>query len=542
VGALIALGSVYVAYSLPAVYESKATILIEQQGIPTDYVQTPVDKYAEELLQTIYQRVVAAPKVAELIETFDLYPDERQILPKDELLQLFRDSASMSPQNVKTVNARTGREAIITFGFQIAFQHHDPIMARDVAQELADMFVSNNAALRAEAAARTTAFLDAEATELQGKIADVAQRIVEFKYQHANNLPEHQEVNLETWERLSTELTDVESELRQARERRTLLDSELAETSRYRPVLNDSGEPVIGGIDRLAEAQQELIRLRGRYSESHPEIISLRREIAALSSSPSDRPILMRDLRSELQGKREELSAARETYSESHPDVVRLQGSVRSLEEQIRVLENEIEISPSTRSAQSNNPVYMQLRTRISTVDAEIEDLSRRRNQLVARKDDLEKRRLESPDVEREYLRLTEEQDLLLAQNRELRDMENEAAMGEALETGQSGEKLTVIEPPSIPENPISPDRVSLSFLGFIVAIAASLGIVSITDAADGKVRGKRDIYALLEMHPIGIIPYVEHGRDKSKRFLMNAFIFVTLIVAVVIVTNTVLS
>ena len=211
--ALIALGTIYVAYTLPAVYESSAAILIEQQGIPTDFVESTVNAYAEQLLQTIYQRVVAAPKVAEMIERFDLYPEERGSVPDEELLLWFRDSTQMSPQNVTTVHARTGREATITFGFRIAFQYSDPVKARDVAEELSKLFVSHNAELRAETAARTTAFLDAEADELETKLAEVRERIAKLKETHANNLPDDQGVNLRTWERLREELTLLDTQI-----------------------------------------------------------------------------------------------------------------------------------------------------------------------------------------------------------------------------------------------------------------------------------------------------------------------------------------
>jgi uncharacterized protein involved in exopolysaccharide biosynthesis len=202
---IVASGIIFIAYSLPAVYQSSATILIEQQGIPTEFVQTTVSSYAEQLLQTIYQRVVAAPKVAELIEKFDLYPEKRGIVPDDELFLLFRDSTAMSPKNVQSVNSRTGREAIITFGFEIAFQYSDPVKARDVAEELANLFVDHNAQLRTETAARTSSFLDSESRQLEEQLAEVAQRIAIFKEANPNNLPDDQGVNIRTWERLREE-------------------------------------------------------------------------------------------------------------------------------------------------------------------------------------------------------------------------------------------------------------------------------------------------------------------------------------------------
>ena len=539
---VIAFSTIYIAYTLPPTYESSATILIEQQGIPTDFVQTTVNAYAEQLLQTIYQRVVAATKVAEMIEKFDLYPEDRNFVPDEELFERFRDSTSMAPQNVETVHARTGREATITFGFEIAFQNPDPVKARDVTEELANLFVSYNADLRAETAARTSAFLDTEAAGLETKLADIAERIAEFKERNAGNLPDDQDVNLRTWERLRDELTQVDSRLREARESKAILEAEIADIPRYRPVLDESGEPILGGTDQLAEAQQELIRLRGRYSEDHPSIINLRREIASLSAAPANQESMSEQIRMDLRDKRRELAGAREAYSESHPDVIALQRTVDSLQMQLAQVEDEIARSGSGRRAQPNNPVYLQTRTRINTATAEIAELRRRRSELTLRVERLEQQQLTAPQVERAFSRLTQEQDVLLTQYRDLRALEGEAALGEALETGQSGERLTIVETPRVATSPVSPNRISLSFLGIVLAIAVGLGVASLTDAMDTTVRGRADLYRILEAPPIGIIPYVENSAATAKRVSMNLAISAAVLGAIAFVISAVLS
>ena len=505
-------------------------------------MQTTVNAYAEELLQGIHQRVLAAPNVADLMERLDLYPEDRGVLPEEDLVTLFRDSTVLTPQNVTTVHSRTGRETIVTFGFQVTFQYPDAVKARDVVQELAGLYVAQNAAVRSEAAARTTAFLDTETIQLQDKLAEIAGRIAEFKERHANNLPEHQGTNLATWERARTELMDVDSRLRMARESKSLLETELAETPRYRPVMDETGEPVLGGVDRLAEAQQELIRLRGRYSESHPAIINLRREIAALSSAPVNQATLAQQIRDDLAARRAELAAARESYSDSHPDVIRLQRTVSSLEQQLTDAANGITGSTSSEPVAPNNPVYVSLLTRIQTADAEIADLTRIRNELSARIAELDGLRLLAPQVEREYDALLQQQEPLLVQYRELRGLEGEALLAQNLETGDSGERLSLIEPPRVPANPVSPDRISLSFLGVVLAIALGLGAASLTEAMDTTVRGQRDVYELLGMPPMGIIPYVETPADTAKRLMMNGMMFVVLLGAAVYVIMTALA
>lgn len=537
VAASIALGTVYVAYSLPAVYQSSATILIEEQGIPTDVVQTTVNSYAEQRLQTIYQRVTASPDVLEMIGEFDLYSEDRADHSEEQLVDRFRDSTVMSPQNVMSVNSRTGREAIITFGFEISFDDADPTTARDIAQELADKFVTQNSALRTEVAQRTTEFLDSEAADIEKEIAAVSSRIAEFKEANAGNLPEDQNVNLGTWERSRDELTRVETDLRAARETRALLESEIIDTPRYRPVINETGDPVLGGVERLGEAQQELVRLRGRYSENHPSIISLKREIASLSGAPENRAGLAAQIRQELTARRIELSAAQDSYSDSHPDVTRLKRAVASLEAQLADVS-----ASSTAGARPNNPLYLQLRTRINTARAEINDLSSRRAELTSRIDEFDRRRLAAPQVERLYSELEQERNLLMERYRELRGLGGEAELGQALETGQSGERLTIIEPARIPSSPVSPNRVSLTFLGVVLAIAAGLGIASLTDAMDTKIRGRQDILQLLDTPPMSVVPYVEDKTDLRRRRGTNAAMAVGTLAAVGLVVRAVLA
>ena len=542
VAAIVALSSIYIAYSLPPIYRSSATILIEEQGIPGEIVQTTINAYAEQLIQTIHQRVVSAPRIVDMIHEFDLYPDDRDLVPEEDLIQQFRTDTKLTPRNVTSVHSRTGRETIVTFGFQIAFDYGDPVKARDITQELANQFVAENSMLRGEAAARTTAFLDTEAADLEKRLGEAAERIARFKERNANNLPEDQAVNLRTWERLRDELTGVDGRIREVRETKALLETEIADTPRYRPVMDESGDAVLGAIDRLAQAQQELIRLQGRYSESHPDIIALKREIATLSGSPSNIASLAQEVRIELQISRQELAAARDAYSANHPDVIRLANTVGALERQLTNLEREIANASTITPIEPNNPVYLQLRTRISTAAIELRDLGRRRNDLVARIDELDRRMSVAPQAESDYLALTQERDVLLERYRELRGLGSDAALGQALETGQSGERFTILEPARVPANPVSPNRMSLSFLGLVLAMALGLGVASLTEAMDTKVRGRRDVHQLLAAPPIGIIPYVESPADTKRRITTNVATGAVFTTAIAYVAATVLS
>ena len=64
-----------VAVMLPSVYRSTATILIEEQDIPQDFVMTTVTSYAEQRMQQLNQRIMSFSRLVEIIERFGLYPE-----------------------------------------------------------------------------------------------------------------------------------------------------------------------------------------------------------------------------------------------------------------------------------------------------------------------------------------------------------------------------------------------------------------------------------------------------------------------------------
>jgi capsular polysaccharide biosynthesis protein len=122
---------------------------------------------------------------------------------------------------------------------------------------------------------------------------------------------------------------------------------------------------------------------------------------------------------------------------------------------------------------------------------------------------------------------------------REVKELESQAQLAQNLEDGDFAERLAIIEPARVPAEPVSPDRVSLSFLGVVLALALGLGVASLVDATDTTVRGQRDIYRFLEMPPMGVIPYVETRSDTLKRFALNGAMAAGIFVATIYVFMT---
>ena len=106
---IIFLLAVILALTLPPVYKSTSTILIEEQEIPADFVITTVTSYAEQRIQSINQRIMSTTKLLDIIKRFDLYHDKQKKWTQEEIVEKMREDVSMEPISAEVMDRRTGR-------------------------------------------------------------------------------------------------------------------------------------------------------------------------------------------------------------------------------------------------------------------------------------------------------------------------------------------------------------------------------------------------------------------------------------------------
>src|SRR5262245_187052 len=99
--------SVAVAFLLPAVYRSTATILIEEQEIPPDLVRSAIASYADQRIETIKQQVLSRSTLWRIVEQYDLYKNLRQRKSTEEILERLIEDIQVNVMNVKVIDKRT---------------------------------------------------------------------------------------------------------------------------------------------------------------------------------------------------------------------------------------------------------------------------------------------------------------------------------------------------------------------------------------------------------------------------------------------------
>ena len=158
------------------------------------------------------------------------------------------------------------------------------------------------------------------------------------------------------------------------------------------------------------------------------------------------------------------------------------------------------------------------MQAQLAGVESEMKSEMQQREKMVADVDELETAMLQAPQVEREYRSLTRDYENAVAQYNETRAKQMRADVSKQLESEEKGERFTLIDPPALPEEPISPNRPAILFLGLVFSIGSGIGFAFVADAISGAVRGARGIQRLVGVAPLATIPYQMNMSDLHKR------------------------
>jgi polysaccharide biosynthesis transport protein len=512
---ITAVATTLLALLLPASYRSTATILIEQQEIPQEYVRSVITSFADQRVQVISQRVMTTQNLLSLIDRYDLYPDTRQKEPREALLLRMRGDIGMRMISADVIDPRSGRPTQATIAFSVSYQSRSPDLALKVANELTTLYLNENLTSRTQLSEQTSSFFSEESERQAKHIAELDQILAAFKEKHRHDLPELEQLNVTTLERTDLDLKDAETKVGAIESQRVLLEAQLAQLNPNSQVFSDTGERVMGPEDRLKALKSQLASYKAKYAPGHPDIVRTQREVDGLEKEvhiDDDTGDRMR----QLDEARAQLARAREKYSPDHPDVLRLQRSVDSLEGSVKDAEAVGKKREATNHA--DNPVYIQVKGQLDALSVDRESAIKHRDELQAKLDDYERRMSDSPNVERQYREMARDLESAQLKYQEVLAKQTEAQISGNLETERKGERFTMIEPPQLPEKPVSPNRTLILILGLLLSVAAGVGGAALHESFDASVRGPNDIRSLLQVPALASIPVIVTRADRARQ------------------------
>lgn len=313
-----------------------------------------------------------------------------------------------------------------------------------------------------------------EAAPAQAVVQDLMDRILELD--SSGNL----EQATNTAQFLSDQAHGLEEQI-------STVEGDLAAiNSRYGSVLGSTGSLITsntGSYDiQIAELQRENANL-ARQKE--------------LAQSSDTRDPMVKNAEAAL-------AAARAVYAESHPDVVIAKQRLAEARALARTNTENLPTDTLDQQIAFNNSQLAQLRAAKSRDEAQIS------SRLAAQS--------RAPLVEQQVAALQQRLSGLNQQYQNVQQKLLAAKAGVRAEDEQMGEKLTVVEPPVVPDEPVWPNRLLILAGGIAGGLGLGLLLAGLVELMLRPVRDPRTLAAITGAPPIGVVPLIPVKPLRSAR------------------------
>jgi len=487
------------AFKLPPVYRSEAKIFYMEAQVPEFTKLGFINMYLEAMLVFIEAAAFAGENVVNAAKELELYPDLMNKLPMSDILAYMKDNYKSKPLYTSVPGSGGKPQDVIT-GFEFYFEHNDPRKAFQVANMLTTNFVENYKRFREGFASSTSGFFLDERERLRQEIAEIDQQIAQFKEQNVNELPELFALNYGMADRLNAKLFSIDQQLQTLNGQKRALETQMATMNPLVAMQGISGERIITPEEKYASLKAELNVLLASYSEKHPDIIRLRKELVLLEK--------------QLEEKRGKADTLKKSGGNKGDDTT----------------ENDIFIG-------AYNPAYVNIKMQLDQVTLEIEKQRKEREEAYNELLKYEGRVAKTPMVEKQYRIL--DRDLQSAKKRyddlvsQVLTLESAAAM----ERREMGGKLTIGQPPTLPLQPVRPNRplIIAAFLagGLAIGVLALLGWDFLTQT----VRTPEDLSLVLPDIPVlSVVPYLAADEKKKVKISFHKAAGVIVVGVIVVV------
>ena len=527
------------ALLLPSIYRAESTILIEEQQIPQEFVQTTITSYVEERLQVITQQIMSRPRLQEIIDRFKLYPKMQKRHTKEEIITRLRTNISLQTISADVVDRRTGRPSTATIAFNLSYQGENPNTIVKVTNRLTSLYLEENLRQREERVINIATFLNQERQDLSQFIAKLEEQISLFKQKHGRELPEFNSVNLQAVNRLTRDLEQNRMQLRSLKERKLYLEGQIATID---PVLSsnllrsDEGRFLLPPDQKIKALRLELLSLKARYSDKHPDIKKTKREIAEIEAQ---NPTLAKstvglaekqEQLKKLQNQSKDLQAR---LGDKHPDRI-------EIEKKIIILRQEIDSFTKTAQNRSptddpetttvNNPTYINLQVQIKSATMEIAATEADYQQTKKNLTEYQTRLENAPLVERDYNRMLRDLDQAQLRYTDVAHKLTDAQVAQQMEESQQGERFKIIDPAQTPEKPFKPNRMAIALIGFVLALGLATGVCALRENLDTSIKSTDELTRLTGVPVLSVTPIMENLKERHKRYWRYGLIAILLL------------
>ncbi len=474
-----------IIFSLPFVYKSEGKIAIEAPVVSNEVLKTTsANQYVDESVDKVRQKVLERENLLNLNQKYNLYPG---ITDEKEVEALLIENITIA-SDTKDSSANTWDSVKVTVGLTVGFRHSEPETTYKVANELVSQLLDENVKVKTKKAIETTSFLTSELDRLKAELEIMENKVADYKQQHGNSLPEHQEMHMTSLEQLRTAIKDLDREYKTTEDEIRYLDLEYSTTTAT--FSNTTGEvSQIAELSELDKARAELDKSMGLYKDTHPTIRALKRKI----------------------------------------DLLEKAGEVP------------VEAKPVVKNP-AKGLALAKIQTRIDTARARLDSIAAQRVAMNRQMATLQKQIMQIPQVERGLATLLRDYTNAKQQYEDVKAKQVNAKIAENLALEDKAERFILKLSPEYPKYRESPKRAMLMAAGMAVSLVLGFILAFVLELLDPRVRGQAAITSIIDTKLLAVIPYIETQAEINKKkrvvniFKTGAILLIILILIAAIV------
>lgn len=442
----------------PKVYQSSSLLSYQQQKINPNAMSPDIQANLRDIVNTLSQIVISRNNLEKLIKELDLYPEQRQVLPIEDVIGMFRSNIEIEPSTRGNV-------------FSIVYSGGQPEQVVRVTNALAAKFIEENLKYRQERATDTSIYTNQE-LQMAKKVMDEQENAMrDYKLHNYNEMPENRDANMSQLASLQMQYQSRQESIQDLERTLVLIQDQL--NNRRRLVQSTSGP-----------------------AESDDEISSYQR----------------------LQNLRTTLDSLLLKYTEKHPEIIRVRKLIRKMEEE-GFSGGAASSGGSPRASDvPYDDVLMQLEVQQKGIRLNIANIEKEKVQLKKRMEQYEEwvkaapqREAEWSSLTREYSQLKKHYDNLVSQNLQAESMVN-------LEERQRGSQFKIEDPARYPGKPIKPNFYIIMGISILAGLGLGLGGALALDTFDSSLRDPETLEPLLGIPLLITIPFIETKAEQRKR------------------------
>ena len=482
---VISAGTAVVVQRLQAVYKAEVLVLVDPQRIPENFVSSTVGSDIADRLALISQDIMSRTRLLKIIETYNLYPEQRQRLTEDEVVQRMRKDINVTVEHSWT----GGRMA----AFRLSYQGTDPKTTAEVANRLAGLYVAENYRSRESQAEGTVQFLDSQLDEAKRSLDEQEAKVSRFKLQHNGQLPQQENSILTSLGDMRVQLQGTQDAINRGQNDKMMLETTLSSAESEEAALVRSLQPkahgsTLFGDSNKPKTQVELLEgklqaLRMRYTPNYPDVQDAERELAiakreeqAEMASAANSPAIS----GSAEANRDTTSGEQIVTPELLRDRERIAG----------------------------------LRTQLASTKRNLEAASKARSYLITQIASAESRVNQLPIVEQEMAALTRDYQISQANYKSLLDKKLAAGVATDMERSKKSERFNIVDSAQVPEKPFNPQRGILTSVGSVAGLALGLLLGFGLEYRKHELLGEWELP--LGTIILGRVPVIQMSHDKK--------------------------